>query len=100
YSDHPHLRRSNFLQKFGRYSEGKNPENAEFDMMISYLKKKGKGLLFDNYKTVFAQINTAAEPSTMKRKFWRYSNNVLIVAAVMTYRYVKCYTNLFFRRRQ
>src|SRR5690606_28737674 len=35
YSDHPHLRRSNFFSKFGRYSEMKNPEKTEYDMMIS-----------------------------------------------------------------
>ena len=96
YSDHPHLRRSDFLKKFGRYKEGKNPENTEFDMMISYLQRRGKGLLFDNFKTVFDQINTTLEPSTMKRKFWRRSNNFAMQLAVRTYRYLKFYTHLLF----
>jgi len=96
YSDHPHIRRSNFFEKFGRYVEGKNPEYTEFDMMISFLQKKGKGLLFEQYKTVFDQVNTSTEPSTMKRKFWRQSNNALVLAVVQTYRYLKFYSNLLF----
>ncbi|SEN57636.1 Glycosyltransferase involved in cell wall bisynthesis [bacterium A37T11] len=95
YSDHPHMRRSNFLEKFGRYPEGKNPENTEYDMMLSVLKRKGRGLLFTNYKSVFEQINTSSEPSTMKRKFWRYSQNFAITMAVTSYRYIKFYYNYF-----
>lgn len=96
YSDHPHLRRKSFLEKFGRYSEGKNPENTEFDMLISFLQRKGKGLLFDEYKSVFDQVNTSSEPSTMQRKFWRHSNNIFVLTAVQVYRYLKFYSNLFF----
>jgi glycosyltransferase involved in cell wall biosynthesis len=89
YSDHPHLRRSNFLGKFGRYSEMKNPEKTEYDMMISFLKYKGKAYLFDNYKVVFEQINTSAEPSTMKRNYWRNSNNFLLKTTRYIYRQMK-----------
>lgn len=36
YSDHPHLRRSTFAKKFGRYLEGKAVEKTEFAMMMSF----------------------------------------------------------------
>src|SRR5882724_2664484 len=39
YSDHPHLRRSSFLQKFGRYVEGQNVDITEYRMSISFLRK-------------------------------------------------------------
>ncbi|RZL46775.1 MAG: glycosyltransferase family 2 protein, partial [Pedobacter sp.] len=86
YSDHPHLRRSDFLKKFGRYPENKNPEKTEYDMMVSFLKNKGKALVYNDYKTVFDQVNTSTEPSTMNRKFWRYSDNYLLSATVYCYR--------------
>jgi glycosyltransferase involved in cell wall biosynthesis len=89
YSDHPHLRRSNFMEKFGRYPENKNPEKTEYDMMISFLKKKGRGLLFADYKAVFDQGNSNAEPSTMDRKFWRYTNNFFLKKALYIYRLTK-----------
>lgn len=89
YSDHPHLRRSNYLEKFGRYPEMKNPERTEYDMMLSFLQKKGRGLLFTDYKSIFDQINTNTEPSTMNRKFWRYSNNFFIRQALYFYRLIK-----------
>lgn len=100
YSDHPHLRRSNFLKKFGRYAENKNPEKTEFDMMISFLQRKGIGLLFDKYKTVFEQINTSAEPSTMifQRKSWRYSSNIFVNMAKYLYRYALFNYSLYLRK--
>lgn len=98
YSDHPHLKRSSFSEKFGRYAENKNPEKTEFDMMISYLQCKGKGLLFIDYKSVFEQINTDSEPSTMKRKFWRYSNNYFISMAKFCYRQFIFNYSLFFKK--
>ncbi|GAB3255322.1 hypothetical protein GCM10027347_16320 [Larkinella harenae] len=75
YSDHPHLRRSNFLQKFGRYVEGKDVNVTEFQMCLSVLQKKGQGLLFDQFTTVFDQKNSSAEPSTFYRASWRESTN-------------------------
>jgi len=100
YSDHPHLRRSNFFEKFGRYSEMKNPEKTEFDMMISFLQNKGRGLLYDNFKSVFDQINTSSEPSTMieERKSWRQSGNVLIAGIRYIYRYVLFNYSLYFKK--
>lgn len=89
YSDHPHLRRSNFLQKFGRYLEGAKGDVTEYTMMISFLKKKGKGIFHENYDGLLEQRNDAAEPSTMRRNFWRESNHVTISALRHLYRHLK-----------
>jgi glycosyltransferase involved in cell wall biosynthesis len=89
YSDHPHLRRSNFFDKFGRYIEGKNIDVTEYTMMISFLQKRGKALYFDNHKEIFDQLNSPDEPSTIKRNFWRESNNVFVTALRHVYRHVK-----------
>lgn len=100
YSDHPHIRRTNFFEKFGRYSEMKNPEKTEFDMMISFLQHKGKGLLYNDYKSVFDQINTSTEPSTMitQRKSYRYSTNYFINFARYVYRYALFNYSLYFKK--
>ena len=89
YSDHPHLRRSDFLNKFGKYAEGENPEKTEYLMMFSFLQKKGKGLFFENYQQLFTQVNTSIEPSTMKRTKWRESSNIPIVLLKHFYRHIK-----------
>lgn len=89
YSDHPHLRRSNFLNKFGRYPEMKNPEKTEYDMMISFLKNKGKAYFFEKHKTIFEQINSSNEPSTMKRNYWRNNENFMVSFARFVFRHMK-----------
>jgi glycosyltransferase involved in cell wall biosynthesis len=89
YSDHPHLRRSDFFKKFGRYAEGLNIERAEFLMTVSFLKNKGKGVFYDDYKGLFNQINTSAEPSTMKRSNIRRSDNFVIAFVRDIYRHVR-----------
>lgn len=89
YSDHPHLRRSNFLNKFGRYAEGVKGDVTEYRMMMSFLKQKGKGLFYEEFKDLFNQVNSTAEPSTMKRNLWREANNPLISAARHLYRHLK-----------
>ena len=76
YSDHPHLRRSDFFNKFGRYAEGEKVEKTEYKMMMSFLKKGGKGVFYDNYTNLFEQKNSSQEPSTVKRNFWRESGAV------------------------
>ena len=75
YSDHPHLRRSNFLKKFGLYKEGVKGDKTEFLMALSFIKHKGKGLFYDNFNDMFWQKNTPGEPSTMYRAKWRQSKN-------------------------
>lgn len=89
YSDHPHLRRTTFFNKFGRYPEGLKGDRTEFLMALSFLKNKGKALFYEDYKGVFDQVNSSDEPSTMKRSDLRQSNNPLISFVRMIYRNVK-----------
>jgi hypothetical protein len=81
YSDHPHLRRNTFLQKFGRYPEGLNPDLTEFGMSLSYIKHHGRGLLYDDFTGIIDQANTSTEPSTVNRSSWRESKNIFALAA-------------------
>jgi glycosyltransferase involved in cell wall biosynthesis len=92
YSDHPHLRRSNFLEKFGRYPEGIKGDLTEYKMAIHFLQKKGKGLFFNQFSSLFYQKNTFSEPSTMDRANWKLSDNLLIKfsrLAYLRYRWLK-----------
>lgn len=89
YSDHPHLRRSNFFEKFGRYKEGLKVEKTEYKMMMSFLKAKGQSLFYTDFQRLFTQENSSLEPSTVKRNFWRESSNPLIILMKHTYRYIK-----------
>jgi glycosyltransferase involved in cell wall biosynthesis len=68
YSDHPHLRRRNFLEKFGNYEEGIKSDRAEFKMAISFLQNNGKALIHDDYQDIFIQENSVEEPSQVQRK--------------------------------
>jgi glycosyltransferase involved in cell wall biosynthesis len=85
YSDHPHLRRSTFLEKFGRYAEGLNVNVTEFYMSLRFIQRKGKGLFYENFTTLFDQKNTSSEPSTANRDAWRESSNVFILALRSVY---------------
>jgi glycosyltransferase involved in cell wall biosynthesis len=85
YSDHPHLRRSTFFDKFGRYPEGVKGDITEYRMALSFVQKKGSGLFFDNFNDLFYQKNSADEPSTMGRGSWRESKNPLALAARAMY---------------
>lgn len=98
YSDHPHLRRSNFSTKFGRYAEGLNVERTEYRMCISFLKNKGQALFYNEYTQLFVQKNSATEPSTMVRKGWRLKNNFLINILRETYRQFKYNFDILFMK--
>lgn len=98
YSDHPHLRRSNFLEKFGRYAEGLKGDVTEYRMMMSFLKKKGKAMFYDDHRSLFLHENSTAEPSTMKRDFWRESNNIFIHLVREIYRHLKFNYNYLFTK--
>lgn len=89
YSDHPHLRRSNFFSKFGRYPEGLKVEETEYRMMISFLKNKGKAVIYKDIRALFDQKNSQAEPSTVRRNVWRNSGNPLISLTRHLYRHAK-----------
>ena len=79
YSDHPHLRRSNFAKKFGYYKEGVKGDKTEFLMALSFIKNKGRGLFYNNFNDMFWQMNTPGEPSTMYRAKWRQSKNSIVL---------------------
>lgn len=96
YSDHPHLRRSTFLEKFGRYAEGLKGDKTEYKMCVAFIKNKGKGLFYNQYKVLFKQVNSAAEPSTMSRSNWTQSRNVFVALARDLYRQVKYNFDLIF----
>lgn len=89
YSDHPHLRRSSFLDKFGAYPEGYNPEQTEYRMVMSFLQKKGKGLFYVKHKDLFDHSNNEDEPSTLKRNNLRRSDNFAISIVRDIYRNIK-----------
>ena len=91
YSDHPHLRRTNFFEKFGRYTEGLKGDRTEFLMNLSFIKKKGKAMFYEDYKGLFDQVNSTDEPSTMTatRSNLKQSNNLVMVLVRSIYRNVK-----------
>jgi hypothetical protein len=98
YSDHPHLRRSSFFEKFGRYAEGQKVEKTEYLMMMSFLRKKGKAVIYENIHELFQQKNSSAEPSTVKRNFWRESEGFLLTQLRHLYRHVKFNADYLFGR--
>ena len=98
YSDHPHVRRSGFLQKFGRDSEGVEGDVTEYNMMLAFLQKKGKGFFYEDFKGLFDQSNSNDEPSTMKRDYWRESGNVFVTALRHAYRHFKFNRDYLFRK--
>lgn len=95
YSDHPHLRRKDFSQKFGRYVEGIKSDRAEYRMMFSFIRAKGKALFYTDYKGLFDQKNDALEPSTIKRNFLRESNSFMMVPIRNLYRLLRFNFDLF-----
>ncbi len=101
YSDHPHLRRSNFLEKFSHYAEGLNVNVTEYRMAISFLRKGGKGLFYDDFTQLFYQKNTSAEPSTFYRPDWKQSKNIFIRSLRSIYvkfKLIKCTWDLKFMK--
>jgi len=89
YSDHPHLRRTTFFDKFGRYAEGIKGDITEYRMAKSFIQNKGRGLFFENFNDLFYQKNSSDEPSTMNRAGWRESKNPLALALRYIYLQVK-----------
>ncbi|MFC5411833.1 glycosyltransferase family 2 protein [Larkinella bovis] len=97
YSDHPHLRRSNFLDKFGRYVEGIKSDKTEYRMCISFIKNNGKGLFLTDFNAMFEQKNSEDEPSTVTRSNWRHENtNFFVVWGRALYRQIKYNFDLIF----
>ena len=98
YSDHPHLRRNNFTEKFGKYHEGIKGDATEYNMMMSFLQKKGKGIFYDNFKQLFTQYNPQDEPSTMTRDKLRNSENLFISLIRDLYRHLKFNMDYHFKK--
>jgi len=100
YSDHPHLRKSDFLEKFGDYREGISSDKAEFKMAISFLQKKGKAVIHDDYQGIFIQENSSSEPSQVARKKFRkyiqLTDSFLIKFVRTLYRNIKFRADYFF----
>ena len=97
YSDHPHLRRSNFFEKFGRYQEGIHSDMTEYRMMQSFLQHKGKAIFYESYRSLFEQKNSSDEPSTVKRKSWQETDHLLVNFLKEIYRPLKFNFDYFFR---
>ncbi|PWS29220.1 glycosyl transferase family 2 [Pedobacter yonginense] len=89
YTDHPHLRRSSFFTKFGRYPEGIKGDVTEYKMCISFIQNRGKGLFYNDYANLFLQKNSENEPSTMQRSSWKENPNFLIRVMRDVYRQIK-----------
>ncbi|SEB09286.1 glycosyltransferase [Pedobacter hartonius] len=89
YSDHPHLRRSTFFERFGTYTEGIKSDKTEYEMCLSFIQNKGKGLFYDQYDSLFKQENSSAEPSTVTRSNWRQSSNPILSFVRLLYRQFK-----------
>lgn len=100
YSDHPHLRRTSFLQKFGRYAEGLNPDKTEYRMCISFLQNRGSGLFFRDFKALLSQENDTLEPSTVERSEWMHSKSPAIAAVRYVYRQLKYNFDIQFMPRR
>jgi len=98
YSDHPHLRRSDFFKKFGRYAEGIKGDRTEYRMCISFVQNKGKGLFYNDFKELFTQENSVTEPSTMTRKNLTTSKNVFITFIRHGYRQLRYNFDIWFAR--
>ncbi len=95
YSDHPHLRRQNFFDRFGEYPEGIKPDRTEYNMMMQVLAGKPKAYFYDDINVLLAQENSVEEPSTIKRNIFRNSNRFFSIFARMIYRYVRFNLELF-----
>ncbi|MCX2574881.1 glycosyltransferase [Pedobacter sandarakinus] len=63
YSDHPHLKRKTFTDKFGPYKENVKGDETENAMCRSFLKHDGKALLFAENQSLFDHENTEEEPA-------------------------------------
>ena len=102
YSDHPHLRRSSFLEKFGRYAEGLNVDITEYNMALSFIKKKGRGIFYDKFTELFDQKNSSTEPSTASyRPDWRAGNSPLVLSLRAIYvkvKLLKCTFDVAFKK--
>jgi hypothetical protein len=103
YSDHPHLRKSSFLNDIGRYVENKNVDVTEMQMCLLFIKRGGRALMYDDHYSLLEQANSKAEPSTAAhRTSWlSASSNPTIFRALKwlyaKYKFLKLNLQLVFR---
>jgi glycosyltransferase involved in cell wall biosynthesis len=99
YGDHPHLRRTTFLDKFGRYPEGLNGDKTEMEMSLSFIRKKGKALFYNDHYELLEQANSTIEPSTASfRKSWTQSKSPFVLFIrwfYLKYKFTKLTLKLF-----
>lgn len=91
YSDHPHLKRRSFQDKFGRYIESPKGDVTEMGMCRAFLKKNGRGLYFNNYKDLF-EHNNDHEPGLFrpeKLKTKKYSDIAPLYWFYLKYKILK-----------
>ncbi|AHF14159.1 glycosyltransferase family 2 protein [Niabella soli] len=89
YSDHPHLRRSDFFKKFGRYVEGYPGDRTEYLMSLSFIVNKAKSLYHTNFSGIFNQVNTTDEPSVIIRDTNRWRDRRDPLARVLRQAHLK-----------
>ena len=90
YSDACHLRRRDFTKRFGKYEENLPSDRAEYLMMMSFIRGKGKAIYNDHYNEMFNHQNNEAEPSTVYRDSISYKeNNPVILVIRNIYRNTK-----------
>jgi len=101
YSDHPHLRRSNFLERFGRYDEGIGTDKTENRKALTVVQRKPKALFHEaDFRGLIVQANDL-EGSTVPRVDWRYSNKYpLLVFVRAIYRFLKFSFHYLFIREK
>lgn len=79
FSDTPNVRRSNFVEKFGRYREGIHGDMTDYYMAISFLHHKGKGLFYDAYDTLFSHDDVEEGSRIRPLINWRQRTNPIIL---------------------
>lgn len=100
YSDNPHLRRSNFFEKFGRYAEGIKGDRMEYKMCLSFIQNKGKALIYDDFKGLFLHENLPEETSTMYRSPLTVNNNLVLSYVRHIYRQVRYNYDIKFSKQR
>lgn len=90
YSDACHLRRSTFFNSFGRYiEEGIKSDRAEYLMMMTFIRRKGVAIYYENVRELFSHQNSEEEPSTVTRDFLGTTQNRFISIMRDIYRNIK-----------
>lgn len=98
YSDHPHLRRSTFFDKFGRYTEGTIVDVTEYNMSVAFIKNKGVGLFYNDHYSLFTQINSTMEPSTVPWNERKKGTDFVSKVRRFIHRQIKYNYDIYFKK--